>query len=279
MKIYAFIELCRPFTSFLTSLAVIAAILIETHNINSQIISIILISSLVVFLFSSAGNALNDYFDREIDKINHPERPIPSNRIKPESALKFSIFLFFLSTIFTFFLNFYCILIVIIAFLFQILYELKFKRHYISKNFTIAFLTGMLFIFGGTAVNKYISFLTPSTIFGIMAFFAIFGREIIKDIEDFVGDKNRLTLPKKIGIKNAGIIAGIFLLISVALSFIPYLFLDFSIIYIFFVSITDILFFYSIFIQYKNPKKSRKIIKIGMFIALIGFILGAWTKI
>ncbi len=278
MKIYAFIELCRPFTSFLTSLAVIAAILIETHSINSQIISIILISSLVVFLFSSAGNALNDYFDREIDKINHPERPIPSNRIKPESALKFSIFLFFLSIIFTFFLNFYCILIVIIAFLFQILYELKFKRHYISKNFTIAFLTGMLFIFGGTAVNGNIYLLTPSMIFGIMAFFAIFGREIIKDIEDFVGDKNRLTLPKKIGIKNAGIIAGIFLLISVALSFIPYLFLDFSIIYIFFVSITDILFFYSIFIQYKNPKKSRKIIKIGMFIALIGFILGAQIK-
>ena len=34
-----------------------------------------------------AGMALNDYADRHLDAIERPERPIPSGRIKPETAL------------------------------------------------------------------------------------------------------------------------------------------------------------------------------------------------
>lgn len=275
-KVFPFLELCRPFTSALTSLAVAAAVLIETGSSINLYLNAMLIAVVVVFLFSSAGNVLNDYFDREIDKINHPERPLPSNRIEPSDALKFSIFLFLLSFIFAIFLNIICIAIVLIAFTFQILYELKFKRHYLLKNFTTAFLTALLFIFGGAAVKNTLS-IDPSMIFSILVFLAIFGREIIKDIEDFKGDANRLTLPKKIGIKKSGIIAGVFLLLSVALSPIPYVILNFNLAYVFLVSITDLMFIYSIIIQFKDPKNSRKIIKIGMLIALIAFIVGNFT--
>ncbi|PKM92058.1 MAG: digeranylgeranylglyceryl phosphate synthase, partial [Euryarchaeota archaeon HGW-Euryarchaeota-1] len=55
--------------------------LIETGSSINLYLSIMLIAAAAIFLFSSAGNVLNDYFDREIDKINHPERPIPSNRV------------------------------------------------------------------------------------------------------------------------------------------------------------------------------------------------------
>ena len=280
-KIYPFLELCRPFTSALTSLAVIAAILIETGSSINLYLNVMLIAAAAIFLFSSAGNVLNDYFDREIDKINHPERPIPSNRVKAGDALKFSVALFLLSLLFAVFLNFFCVIIALLAFMFQVLYELKFKRHYLSKNFTIAFLTGMLFVFGGVAVNggaavKNFELLasSPSIIFGILAFLAIFGREIVKDIEDFKGDADRLTLPKKIGVTSAGIVAAIFLLLSVALSPVPYLYLKFNLAYVFLVSVTDLMFIYCLIIQLKNPKRARKIIKLGMLIALIAFIVG-----
>jgi len=280
-KIYPFLELCRPFTSALTSLAVIAAMLIETGSSINLYLSIMLIAAAAIFLFSSAGNVLNDYFDREIDKINHPERPIPSNRVKAGDALKFSVALFLLSLLFAVFLNFFCVIIALLAFTLQILYELKFKRHYLSKNFTIAFLTGMLFVFGGVAVNgeaavKNFELLasSPSIIFGILAFLAIFGREIVKDIEDFKGDADRLTLPKKIGVTSAGIVAAIFLLLSVALSPVPYLYLKFNLAYVFLVSVTDLMFIYCLIIQLKNPKRARKIIKLGMLIALVAFIVG-----
>jgi len=273
-KIYPFLELCRPFTSALTSLAVIAAMLIEKGNSINLYLNIIVIAAIAIFLFSSAGNVLNDYFDREIDKSNHPERPIPSNKVKASDALKFSIALFLFSLMLAVFLNFFCIIIALLAFISQVLYELKFKKHYLSKNFTIAFLTGMLFVFGGFAVNEGITLKSPSIIFGVLAFLAIFGREIVKDIEDFKGDADRLTLPKKIGIHNAGIIAAIFLLFSVALSPVPYMFLNFNIAYLFLVSVTDLMFLYSIIIQLKEPKTARKIIKIGMLLALVAFIVG-----
>ncbi len=274
-KIYSFLELGRPFTSALTSLAVAAAILIETGSNINLYLNVMLIAIVSVFLFSSAGNVLNDYFDRNIDKINHPKRPLPSNRVKAGDALKFSIALFLLSLLFAFFLNILCITIALLAFTFQILYELKFKRHYLSKNFTIAFLAGMLFVYGGAAVKGFdILTISPSMIFAILAFLAIFGREIIKDIEDFKGDANRLTLPKKIGIKKAGIIAAVFLLLSIALSPVPYLILKFNLAYVFLVSITNLMFLYCLIIQFKNPKNARKIIKLGMLIALLAFIIG-----
>ncbi|PKP59558.1 MAG: prenyltransferase [Candidatus Altiarchaeales archaeon HGW-Altiarchaeales-1] len=275
-KIYPFLELCRPFTSALTSLAVIAAMLIETGSSINLYLNVMLIAAAAIFLFSSAGNVLNDYFDREIDKINHPERPIPSNRVKAGDALKFSVALFLLSLLFAVFLNFFCVIIALLAFTLQILYELKFKRHYLSKNFTIAFLTGMLFVFGGVAVKNFdvLFAISPSIIFAVLAFLAIFGREIVKDIEDFKGDANRLTLPKKIGVKGAGIVAAIFLLLSVALSPVPYLYLKFNLAYVFLVSIVDLMFIYCLIIQLKNPKNARKIIKLGMLIALVAFIVG-----
>ena len=280
-KIYPFIELCRPFTSALTSLAVVAAILIEAGNNIINYFWIMLIAAVAIFLFSSAGNVLNDYFDRKIDKINRPERPIPSNKVKAGDALKFSVVLFLLSLMLAIFLNFFCIIIALVAFFFQIMYELKFKQHYLSKNWTIAFLTSMLFVFGwaavngGVAVKNFESLLhSPSIIFGVFAFLAIFGREIIKDIEDFKGDTNRLTLPKKIGTRNAGIVAAAFLLLSVVLSPVPYLYLKFNLAYVALVSITDLMFIYGTIIQLKNPKNARKIIKIGMLIALVAFIIG-----
>ncbi|PIV13919.1 MAG: prenyltransferase, partial [Candidatus Huberarchaeum crystalense] len=37
---------------------------------------------------------------------------------------------------------------------------------------------------------------------------------------------------------------------------------------------TDLMFIYGTIIQLKNPKNARKIIKIGMLIALVAFIIG-----
>jgi len=34
-----------------------------------------------VYSFMASWNALNDYLDLEIDKINRPDRPLPSGRI------------------------------------------------------------------------------------------------------------------------------------------------------------------------------------------------------
>ena len=45
-------------------------------------------------LATGGGNAINDYFDREIDAINQPGRPIPRGAVSPRGALLFSVLLF-----------------------------------------------------------------------------------------------------------------------------------------------------------------------------------------
>src|SRR4030065_1574120 len=52
------------------------------------------LSMAIVVLFTGAGNSLNDYFDREIDKIAHPKRPIPAGIARAHAALILSMALF-----------------------------------------------------------------------------------------------------------------------------------------------------------------------------------------
>ena len=39
------------------------------------------------FMLTAASMAINDYYDREIDAINEPNRPIPSGLNTPKEAL------------------------------------------------------------------------------------------------------------------------------------------------------------------------------------------------
>src|SRR5713226_1079275 len=54
-------------------------------------------ASLAAALFTAAGNVLNDYFDRDTDRVNHPERPIPSGLVTPVEARRFAVALFLVS--------------------------------------------------------------------------------------------------------------------------------------------------------------------------------------
>ena len=49
---------------------------------------------LIILTITGAGNVINDYYDREIDAINQPSRPIPSGKISPGHARIYAVFLF-----------------------------------------------------------------------------------------------------------------------------------------------------------------------------------------
>ena len=39
----------------------------------------LVLGCITVIFFIMGGNSLNDYLDRDLDKLAHPERPLPSN--------------------------------------------------------------------------------------------------------------------------------------------------------------------------------------------------------
>ncbi len=234
----------------------------------------------VAFLFGIAGNAINDYLDRDSDKINHPDRPIPSGKLKPDRALHFSVIFFIISLALSFVLSsivgYTALLVVVIALASQIAYEIRFKHEKIIGNIIIGSQTALAFIFGGVVVGS-------AGITGIIAvavFLSITGREVVKDIEDVKGDKDRTTLPMKLGVKKAGIVAALLIILAVLISPLPYYPLrQFGWEYLLVVSLADILFIGSIPMIFKDAKQARRLLKFAMLIAIFAFIAGAMFRV
>lgn len=233
----------------------------------------IAVGSVVVFFFIAGGNSLNDYVDREVDRQGHPERPIPSGRMTPISVLRTSAICFAIALAFSLFIgNVYSFVVVVVAVALILLYELRTKKAGLSGNLTIALLTAMLFLLGGTIVSG----LDRTYILAILAGSATLGREIVKDIEDMDADFDRNTLPKRIGRRNAAYVGAGAMLIAVCLSPLPYLAGTFGLGYLAAVLVADAMFIYGSAVQFRNPRHGQKLAKYGMLVALIAFLLGGF---
>src|SRR2546425_5770936 len=55
--------------------------------------------------FTAGGNALNDIFDRETDRVNHPDRPLASGRLTLSAAPIFALSAFALAALLAPFIN------------------------------------------------------------------------------------------------------------------------------------------------------------------------------
>jgi len=269
------VKLGRPFTSLLGALAVLTAAIVAIGLRVAFYATPIILGMATVFLFTMASNALNDYFDRDIDKINHPERPIPSGKILPRHALNFSISMLSISILMAFclgaFLGSEIFAVFLTAFVFQIVYEMRFKRNKFVGNITIGFQTMLAFLFGGAIAKAVV----PVTILAAAALFSVTGREVVKDIEDITGDTDRLTLPKVVGARKAGIIASSLVILAILISLLPYYPLHFfGAQYLLLILLSDSLFIYSIPIIFQCPEKARRTLKFAMLIAMISFTVG-----
>ncbi len=267
-----FLKMMRPINCLISSFSIliVGITLFGMNFITEPRLFLAAIGMLVVFFFTGAGNILNDYMDREIDKINHPDRPIPSGKISPKTALFFSISLFTLGVVISFFLPLYMPQIIVIsAVILMIIYESLLKSRGLAGNIIISGLTGMVFIFGGSIYQR---FYLP-VILGLLSFLSTAGREIVKDIQDLKGDLNRETFPMKVGPERAKRTALVFIAGAVALSPLPYFLNLLSIYYLLTVAVADTIFIYSLLLL-ESAEKSQKFIKLAMVVALIAFLIG-----
>jgi geranylgeranylglycerol-phosphate geranylgeranyltransferase len=232
------------------------------------------LASIVAFLFTGAGNSLNDYYDRETDLINHPTRPIPQGKIRPKRALALAIILFIVSVILAVFINVMAFLVVVANLAVMLSYEVLFKAKGATGNLTISWLTATAFLFGGATVIA----IEKTFILAVLAFLATLGREIAKDIEDIKGDEDRYTLPMRYGIKNAAIIASSSMALGVIISPLPLMTgvfsSDGSMFYMPVIILADAIFIYCIFILLRGKSNASTPIKGAMLIALLAFLAG-----
>ena len=88
----AYLQLLRPGNVILAAFAVfVGAFVAVGRDIGNSIYRDDLeIAILCSMMLVGGGNALNDYNDRETDRKNHPNRPLPSGRISEKNAILYA---------------------------------------------------------------------------------------------------------------------------------------------------------------------------------------------
>ncbi len=221
---------------------------------------------------TGAGNAINDYFDREIDRINRPDRPIPRGAISPRGALVFSLVLFAGSVILALALPALAIAIAVVNLLLLVAYTQVFKGLPGVGNAVVAALGGSTFLFGGAAVGNVTA---PGVLF-VLAALSTFTREVIKDVEDLTGDREEglNTLPIAIGERPALWVGVGCLIVAVLASPIPYLLDAFGVVYLLAVAPANAVMLWAAYTSFQNPTAGQQRLKYGMFLAAAAFVLG-----
>ncbi len=230
----------------------------------------LLFASVTVFMVTAGGNIINDLVDVESDRTNHPNRPLVKGTISVPQARSFATVLFALSLVISLlFISATALLVVALAEALLIGYEMSLKKQGFVGNVSISILVGLIFIFGGIAVNSTYRMI----ILFVMASLANLSREVIKDIEDMKGDVDRVTLPKKYGVRLSVAVAITSVGVAIGFSIIPYLTDIFSLPYLGAVAVADALFIVSA-VKIGNPHFSQNMSKFAMIVGLISFTIG-----
>ena len=222
---------------------------------------------------TGGGNAINDYFDREIDAINRPDRPLPRGAVTARAALAFSLALFAAAVGLTLLLPPIAIAIAVVNLLALIAYTEVFKGLPGVGNALVAYLTGSTFLYGGAAVGGDLA--TVSVLF-VLAAAATMAREIVKDVEDVAGDREEglNTLPIAVGERAALGVAAAFVAAAMLASPLPFLRGTFGSAYLVVLVPTLLGLGAGIYRSFDDPGTGQTWLKASMFLAALAFVVG-----
>jgi geranylgeranylglycerol-phosphate geranylgeranyltransferase len=195
-RFFAGFQILRPLNMILCLLAVLIAAFL-TGGLLSELLPYAI---LTVICFAGASNILNDVLDVRIDRVNRPERVLPSGRLKILDALLLMGVLYgvgILACTYVQSLGRQIALITVLPLL--VLYTPLFKRLPFIGNIVVGSILGLVFVFTegaihGNADKMWIPFFLATALSVI--------RELIKDGADMAGDytANLKTFPQKFGL-------------------------------------------------------------------------------
>ena len=272
MKTWVYIKIVRPQNILLGLLLVFTG---ATIGNGILILSVPILLGLISISFAAAATiALNSYTDIKIDKIAHPARPLPSEKISPEKVLFFGAGMFAIAITFALFVNISYLVLTLMGVSLFVIYEMFIKKYGVAGNLLVAFVIPLICVAGGYIVNNPY----PSYFLLILLFPQIFGGEIIRDVRDHQGDRlQRKTLPSQIGEKPALLVGLSIIFITILISPIPYLLQISSIWYLLGIIVTDIIIIIGVLLSVKDKKNlilTTKITKTAIFFSIFSFLIG-----
>lgn len=213
---------------FLTQLFAWGCVIVPMHQFADtplllNLPNFLLISTSTV-LIAAAGYIINDYFDIKIDAINKPESMVLERRIPMRLAIIAHSVVNIIGILLALIVarkagHYSWLLLQLCCTILLVFYSTTFKRQFITGNLVVALLTAftiVVLMVYETGIHYYLfnpyfintaNGLVPNPVWvlGIYAYFAFmltWMREIVKDMEDFKGDKEQgcMTMPIKWGL-------------------------------------------------------------------------------
>ena len=241
--------------------------------------------------FIAGWFAINDLLDIEVDRINHPARPLPSKNISEEAARKYGYRMMILSATFLLGIIFYdetniaefawvdSVIVWLIALLLMIVYELdgkpfnpSLKKRMFWGNLTIAGTISITILFGAAAINHALDPLL--WLVAAAACVLTTAREMAMDTSDQSGDFNRNTYAQVKGDEKARKTIWILAVASALLMLLPFTFklLPWNMIILILPAIVCIISSKP-FLTRGSYAEAAHVLRAGMVFALVGLAL------
>lgn len=232
------------------------------------------VAALVTALEVVGGFAINDYFDRDVDRINDPDRPIPRGAVTPRGALLVTGLSLGLAVVVT-----------VVALpplagglvganvVALVAYTPLVKGRYGLGNLLVSALVGGAALLGGVAAG-----LTgPVVVMALLAVQMLFGLEVLKDLEDTAGDERAglQTLPVVVGERRAVQVVLVVLAATVPLSLVPYLRGTFGLSYLGVILVAHVLTGVTMWATVRRPPATAlRWIMASMLVCMAAFVAG-----
>jgi len=280
-RIKGFLRLMRPVNCAMMGFGVIVGAVLANPLSYGLALRNLLYGFVTGFALTAASMALNDYYDRTIDAINEPSRPIPSGMVSAREALVFVLVLSLVGFIFAYLTSALCLTVAIIAWIILVAYVTIGKRTGLPGNFLVSACVAIPFIYGSVAVIGQVQL--NVLLFASMAFLSNTGREVTKGIVDVKGDRAQgvRTLAVSYGERNAAVVAAVFYLSAVFLTPIPWVLRLVSFWFVPPVLVTDLGLALSSFFLVKdysreNARRIKNLVLLWFILALLAYVLGVF---
>jgi geranylgeranylglycerol-phosphate geranylgeranyltransferase len=271
-----------PYWLMTGGLSLLTAFAIMKDPLSMSIQTALLIFFSMAFI-TSAGFAINDYFDRESDAVIKPKRPIPAGALSLKQVVAISGVLFAVGLVMASLINWLSFAIIAADSLVLLVYSFMVKRKSgFVANVLVGILTGTAFLYGEATITAPATLSLISLSLYPIAFGTI-GGNVLRDILSVEGDSKvgYPTLPQKIGNYNAAKVGAVFFLLTGLFAPLPFFLGNFTVYYLPLILLWSILLIYSSLrlitsgSTVQNVRKYERIVTMSMMLLPLALIVEA----
>lgn len=276
-KPQALVLLVRPGNLLMVFAGVCVGAVIEAgfaDRLLNNMFSSVVLAGVSAVLVAGGGNALNDYFDVEVDRINRPDRVLPSGLLNPVAVVIISAVMMVVGILFGFVVSSFHGLIALACAVTLVLYNRYLKVQGLIGNIIVSLMVGVTLLYGGLVVGSGSIALVGAS----FAFLLTVAREIVKDMEDVDGDLtvDSKSLPLTHGSSAAGNVATAVIAMTILSTPVPFILGSFGGLFLLCMVVVNIILLRSVsYIRSGgDERKTSTLLKVSMLCGMIGLIVG-----